>query len=135
MSVKTTTFWSVTPCSVADGYQRFEVTCCLGLYDRRWVRQVPSKSCYQVSEHVEDHGRSSQSSEYAPGWTIRGSNSGRDKGLSLPQIVETGSAVHPACYSNCTAWGMMFTTHLHLVLSLIKTGAIPLLPHMPSCRR
>jgi hypothetical protein len=84
---------------------------------------------------VEDQGRSSQSSEYAPGWTIRGLNSGGDKGLSLPQLVETGSAVHPACYSNGTARGMMFTTHLHLVLSLIKIGAIPLLPHMPSCLR
>jgi len=85
---------------------------------KEWVRQVPRKSCYQATKHVEDEGRSSQSSEYAPGWTIRGSNSGRDKGLSLPQLAETGSAVHPACYLNGTAWGMMFTTRLHLVLSL-----------------
>ena len=90
MSVNTTIFWNVTPCSVADGYQRSEATCCLDLYDRRWVWQVPMKSYYQATKYVEDLGRSSQSSEYAAGWTIRGSNSRRDKGLSLPQLIATG---------------------------------------------
>ena len=104
MVVRTKNFWKVTPCSVVDGYQRSEATCCLDLCDRRWVWQVSPKRCYQATKHLEDPGRSSQSSEYSPGWTIRGSNSGRDKGLSLPQLVVTGSAVHPAYYSNGTAF-------------------------------
>lgn len=77
--MKTTTFWNVTPCSVAVGYQRSEATCCLDLYDKRWVGQVPPKRRYQATKHEEESRRISQSSEYAPGWTIRGSNSGRDK--------------------------------------------------------
>jgi len=66
----------------------------------RFLRNVVT----ELQNTRKSSGRISQSSGYAPDWRIRGSNSGRDKGLSFPQLVETGSAVHPACYSNGTGF-------------------------------
>jgi len=66
---------------------------------------------------------------------IWSSNPGRGK-ILFSKTIQTGSSAHPASYSvgiqvlpsGLSGWDMMSTTHLHLVLRLRISGAIPLLP-------
>ena len=71
------------------------------------------------------------------GYTVCGRNPGRGKTFSLLHDMQTGSEAHPASYSvgitrvlsqGLSRWGVKLTTHLHLVLRLRISGAIPLLP-------
>jgi hypothetical protein len=60
--------------------------------------------------------------------------------LSL-RNVQTGAGAHPAPFSvgawafsrSSTSRGLNLTTHLHQVSRLRTSGAVPLLPRMPSC--
>ena len=79
---------------------------------------------------------SSRYRDQTRGWTIRGSNPGRRRRVSLLQNVKTGFETHQFSYSMCTGvlsreyngWGVTLNINLHLESRLRTSGAVLVLP-------
>jgi hypothetical protein len=81
-------------------------------------------------------GQSSRYRDQTRGWTIRGSNPGRRKRVSLLQNVKTGFETHEFSYSMCAGvlsreyngWGVTLNINLRLESRLRMSGAVLVLP-------
>ena len=82
----------------------------------------------------EESEELSRYNDYATGWTVRGSNPTRVRGVSLLQNVLNSSGAHLFCSVDTMAlsWryngrAVKLTAHLHPVQRLRMSGAVPLL--------